>query len=554
MPVVQQVPTTCAQIEHPADSLFDRHPDCLAVLVVGLGFVCRAWLAHATFFNTDEAWHFSVANQDSLRHAYQASLTIWHPPLLIIVLYFWKFLGTSDLMLRMPDVIAGSVFCWFYYRWLKILFGLAVAWVGLLLVTFLPTMIAMSAELRQYPLLLMFLATAAYCLELAFTRDSVAWMLLFSGCLWLAMLTHYSAVLFAAAIGIYAIFRIFRQKCSRAMIAAWIAAQLGGLALAYLLYTAQITKLRIMYGGAQPLHRFAEWYLPQFYYDPRHDHLIFFLLSGTFGIFRFIFSWVVIGYLATLLFVAGAVLLLRDKSAGRVSFSSRLSGILLLLPFVVSWVAVAAGLYPFGRTRHSIFLVMFAIAGVSVALVRIAKRKIVAALTMTAGIILLCHVFGTQPWHDMLPLADSRRANMDQAMELIRREVSPADVIYVNKSSEFQLAHYLCDRKPVNFDRSVAGFESFQCHGVRVISSFPNDDAVAIETFPTKWREMARAYSLKPGTKVWIFEGGWSRGFAEELKSRYPEFAGIQARNFGRYLQIFSLTVPGVVSLDSLPA
>lgn len=124
-------------------------------------------------------------------------------------------------------------------------------------------------------------------------------------------------------------------------------------------------------------------------------------------------------------------------------------------------------------------------------------------------------------------------------------------MIYLNKSTEFQMAHYLCDQKPVTFDRSVKGFEAFQCHGLRVISSFPNDDAVAIETFPGKWREMARAYGLKPGTKVWVFEGGWSRGFAEELKGRYPEFADIQAQNFGRYLQIFPLSVPENVSPSS---
>jgi len=49
-------------------------------------------------------------------------------------------------------------------------------------------------------------------------------------------------------------------------------------------------------------------------------------------------------------------------------------------------------------------------------------------------------------------------------------KVSPADVIYVNKSTEFQLAHYLCEQKPVVADRSVAGFESFHCNGLRVVS------------------------------------------------------------------------------------
>jgi len=526
-----------------SEGVFVDRSNWLAALLVLLGFCCRAWMAHATFFNADEAWHFSVANQNSLLNAYQASQTLWHPPLLICVLYFWKTLGTSDLVLRLPCVIAGTVFCWVYYKWLEVVFGRAVAWVGLLFAAFLPTMIAMSAELRQYPFLLMFVALSAYFLERAFAADSAGRMLLSSACLWLAMLFHYSAFLFAASMGLYAISRLLWQRISRRVIAAWVVGQAGGIALAGFFYWRQIVKLRAMHAGSEPFRRFGDWYLPQFYYHPPHDHLSFFLFRGTFGIFRFIFAWVVAGHIATLLFFAGATLLLRRRQISEGMLAPRLAGILLLLPFVASWIAVTAGIYPFGRTRHSIFLEMFALAGVSVALVRIAKRRTGPALAIAAGIIVLCQLFGTQPWHDMLPLADSRRENMDRALAFIENKVLPSDVIYVNKPSEFQIAHYLCDQKPVMPDRSVAGFESFECRGRLVVSSFPNDDAVLMETFSTKWREMARAYALRPGSKVWVFAGGWSSGLAAALTSRYPEFSGIQAHSFGHYLQIFPLTV-----------
>src|SRR5260370_25785236 len=110
------------------DAWSGRHSDLLAAAVAAVGFLCRAWLAHATFFNPDEAWHFSVANQDSIRQAYQASLTLFHPPLLILVLYFSRSLGTSDLTLRLPCVIAGAVLCWLYYQSLKVILGQTVAW------------------------------------------------------------------------------------------------------------------------------------------------------------------------------------------------------------------------------------------------------------------------------------------------------------------------------------------------------------------------------------------------------------------------------------------
>ncbi len=81
---------------------FDSHARAAAVAVTLLGFVARLWTASGTFLNPDEALHFRLANQPSLRLAYQQSLTASHPPLLTVVLYFWRTLGTSELWLRLP--------------------------------------------------------------------------------------------------------------------------------------------------------------------------------------------------------------------------------------------------------------------------------------------------------------------------------------------------------------------------------------------------------------------------------------------------------------------
>src|SRR5438552_9755099 len=95
---------------HAWGAIVSRHPNRIPALLVAAGFLWRVWLAHATFFNTDEAWHYSVANQHLLLATYRASLTLAHPPLLVFILYFWRCLGTSDLMLRLPGVLAGTVF------------------------------------------------------------------------------------------------------------------------------------------------------------------------------------------------------------------------------------------------------------------------------------------------------------------------------------------------------------------------------------------------------------------------------------------------------------
>ncbi|MGC2730755.1 MAG: hypothetical protein WA254_16300 [Candidatus Sulfotelmatobacter sp.] len=74
-----------------------RRADAAALFITLLGLLARLWAAHGTFLNPDEALHFRLANQTSLALAYKASLTAAHPPLLIVLLYYWRALGTSEL-------------------------------------------------------------------------------------------------------------------------------------------------------------------------------------------------------------------------------------------------------------------------------------------------------------------------------------------------------------------------------------------------------------------------------------------------------------------------
>ena len=69
-------------------------------MVVLLGFLARLWAASGIFLNPDEALHFRLANQSSLALAYGQSATAAHPPLLILFLYYWRTLSTSDIWLR----------------------------------------------------------------------------------------------------------------------------------------------------------------------------------------------------------------------------------------------------------------------------------------------------------------------------------------------------------------------------------------------------------------------------------------------------------------------
>src|SRR5205085_12599809 len=114
----------------------------------------------------------------------------------------WRVLGTSELMLRMPSILAGMAFCWITLRWAEMLFEKFVAWTTFAFVLVLPSSIELSTEIRQYALFLAFAMGSASFLERAFTQTSAVTMLLSCICLWLAILSHFSAFLFAPALGL----------------------------------------------------------------------------------------------------------------------------------------------------------------------------------------------------------------------------------------------------------------------------------------------------------------------------------------------------------------
>lgn len=515
------------------DSPFEAPSTLIAAAAIALGFVWRLWLAHATFFNTDEAWHFSLANCSSAWLAYKASLTISHPPLLILILHFWRALGTSNLMLRLPSVIADAAFCWIFYRWLGLVAGRAAAWSGLILATFLWPMISTAAEVRQNPLLLVFAAGAIYLLERSLAQNSARKMLASAACLCLAMLSHYSAFFVAGALGIHAIVRIWAQKPRRPVIASWVAGQTAAVVLAGFLYKTHLGRL----GSLLDASLLPQQYLSGSYFHRGKDHLVPFLYRGTFGVFRFVFGQTQIGQVAALMFVGGIVLLLVGREAERAR--NRTLAIVLVLPFALNWIAAAAGLYPYGRMRQCMFLAIFALAGVAICVARIAKEHPLLASAVTLGVVILCQAFGTKQDRDALPLADQRQEHMDQAVQFIRSHVSAEDVIFTDKATSFQLAHYLCRQQPVALENFAERMETFRCEGPRVVSTGPSAGALTAHNLAAEWQETAK--DLHAAGRTWVVQGGWASGLGESLRDTSAEFSGITPHTFGRYLEIFEM-------------
>jgi hypothetical protein len=520
-----------------------------AAIVALLGGLARLWTASGTFLNPDEALHFRLANQLSLAQAYRASLTASHPPLLTFILFFWRAMGTSELWLRMPSVLAGVAFCWMFYKWLANAAGVLTGFIGLLLVAFLPPIVELGAEIRQYSLLLAFLAGALFFLDGAFAKTATGRMWAFSFCLYFAMLSHYSAFLFAVALGLYALFRILKEFPPARLIAAWGIGQAGGLALAIFLYQTHISKLGAGESRTALEGWMSEFFLRRSYFDAAHDHYLTFLVGHTFGMFQYFFGQLAVGDVMGIFFAAGVVLLLAKGCPEDRRPSQRL-GVLLLLTFAVACGASVSHAYPYGGTRHMAFLIIPAVAGVSVAIARLAKSKRTRGIAITVLIVIVCIAFG-KPRPPRMDRSDQSHERMTSAMTFIQQNFGPADLIFTDYQTDLILGHYLCQQHPISFQAAQPGFEQFSCTGHRIISRDYKGWIFWADNFPQEWQRFLQAYKPRKGETVWIVQAGWGVGLAEDLRSHYAQFRDLQFESFGKNVKIFKLTVGQSMPLSS---
>src|SRR5580700_11213216 len=528
---------------------FEAHSNLSVLLILTAGFVIRLWAASGTFLNPDEALHYLLANQSSWLLAYKASLTNAHPPLLTLVLYFWRGVGTSEFVLRLPSVIAGTAFCWIFFKWVARILGPVTGFIGLILVSFLPPMIALSAEVRQYALLLFFLAGAAYLLERALAENSAGLMLLSAISLCLALLSQYSAILFAAAIGLYSLLRVIARRPSAQVLAAWVMGQMAAIGLIASLYVSHISKLKGDYAAGT-----INGWLANSFFRPGHDNPLLFVIARTGGVFQYVFGQLAVGDVAFLAFIAAVVLLWRENVTPEGStVTSRQIDALLVLPFAVAAGASIARIYPYGGTRHSAFLIMFAVAGVSFVLAKLVKQRTAGGIALAILLFAVCTAFG-KPHRPYMLREDQSRTQIVRAMGFIHAQIPQSDLIFVDYQTRLLLGYYLCPEQSVPFSAPVESLEEFQCNGYQIVAAGPDLYIFTAENFVFRWDQLLQSAPLKSGQSVWVIQAGWEVDLAHDLQSRLVEFRELNPQSFGRNITIFKVKVGQPISVtDAQP-
>lgn len=525
------------------DQLRD-HLNTIVFAVLAAGFGIRVLVASRSYFNPDEALHYLLIHQHSLSLAYRASLTNAHPPLIYVILYFWQFLGRSELMLRLPSILAGIAFCWLLYKWVGLLFGRAASLAALVLSTFSPALISLSAQVREYSFLLFGMGGALYFLERALEARSARRMAYHAAFLYLAILSHYSAAFFTVAVGCYALSRIMKGRLGWKVRATWIGGQLGALAIYAFLYLTHISEIQAseMDLWASP-HNESLFHLG-------HDSLLAFTVGQTTAIFRFLFEADYLHQALLLLFVTTVALLLTTRLLARNrAFQTWRLGLLLLLPFVAVWTAALAGIYPYSGSRHTVFLAPFIFAGVSIALAKLFGRKLWGVPLIAVLIAAAAYTSGLT-FEPYITWKNQARSLMTSAMDYVRQSAPRSDHIMLDMQSSGLIAYYLCDpADTIEIEPYRREFNPFTCNGYSVVSTNDRAWKLTPENFVSKFEEMATAFQWRPGDRVWVFQAGWGTNLDVNLPWFVKKYSCLTAKTFGSNITV----IPFVVGADLSP-
>ena len=131
---------------------------------------------------------------------------------------------------------------------------------------------------------------------------------------------------------------------------------------------------------------------------------------------------------------------------------------------------------------------------------------------------------------------------MTKAIAAIRQQVRSGDTIFVDFQTSFLLRFYLCPEVGYGVF-SAAGLRQFACGGENIIATDAETNILTADTFAHRLDDVVRAYDLKSGQTVWVFQAGWDANLARNLQEKFPDFHNLQPESFGHNISLFKLIV-----------
>ncbi len=480
---------------------FRVHAELAVLTVVLVGFVFQIVATRERSLSPDEALQVAMVNLPGLAGVYRNSQWNAHPPLFFLILHFWLRLGQSEFFLRLLPAIFGAAFLWFSRRWAGRLFGRTAGIMTLLVIAITPVLLPLSAEVRGYSLLLLLSASALAEFERAVEMRSPARMVAFSVLLYLAILTHYGALFITLSLFVYALARFWSSRLSGRVLGMWAVFQVGAAALYLFLYVTQVSKLR---GGPLEHHAMTVW-LDTSYFRCDQEIAVLFVVRQTAAVFRYFFGSPVAAAVGFSLAAAGVV---------HLAIKRQTSVLLLVLPFLFGAAAGLLGLYPFGGTRHSAYLLPFAAAAIGVGVSAFSAWRRWLVLLLFVALVALFR--GTALWS----APPQSLSTMNAAMDQLHGVVPAGSLLFTDSRTGVVLSYYLA---PHELNTEIPGLDHFWERDAGsyclVRSPLWTPDP---KSFGDEVERLIRVYRPPPGRRFWAIRSGWEYDVASALSRRFP--------------------------------
>lgn len=495
-----------------------------ALALIFVGAAVRVHYAAASYLNPDEAMHVNAASLDSWAAAYAASRNQAHPPLLVLLTHLLPA-GSSELVLRTPSILAGVLSLWLAYRWLDVARGRAAALAGLAFLTVSPAMIAMASEVRQGAWLLLFVCAALLQTERFAQRDRRLAVVVFSLCLYGALLSHYSALWVVLAFGIYVPVRLKLAGARRPLWLTWAAFQLPIVLVGYWAYfihgmswatgNPAATAPTARASGAA---RFS--YLEPALQLARRESSSQFALRSVHDVWSYLSGSEGAASVLLALFVLATLWSWRGRGT---VVSQRYFLLIVLLPFAIGSLAGLSGVYPFAGSRHVAYLLPFAAAAVGLAAATLTREQ-TPYVMIAAGIAVPLWLWRTVPANDPARMA---RANLGAAIAYL--DSRPADApILVDFQTWQVLAHY----KGVQLGGRAGPLERLRIGERPAFGTQWGTWALTDRNLSWVMHKTVEVAPLNPGQELWVISTAWPhhrppRKLPHDLQTSVREFGQI---------------------------
>ena len=489
------------------------------------GLAVRFWVASLTYLDLDEAYQSRLATPgfpDLWRNALEPT----QPPLLILLLHVVRYLGQTEITMRLIPVLAGGLFPWFVYRWLGLVRGKAAGFIGLTILVAAPNVISLSAQVRAYSLGLLFTSAALYFLERAIREGSLKWMGWFTATFLLAVLSVFSTAFFCVAIGVYFLIRVWDLRSKPRVILLWVASQVAALGIYAYLYVVQVAGL---HKSHQVLITEPSWFQGRF--PAEGDRVAQFFWRGTFGVVEFVFTSHPVTLWAVVLLAFGIVVLLLSRSAG---LRNRVGLVVLLAsPFLLACAGAFLYFHPYGPTRQTIFLVVFLAAGMAIAMDWLARRRL--WVSVLAMMVLVPMVYDHAGYHPLRIDPTQRPELLHSSFDYLREQAPPGSLVLTESDTGALMEFYLAgddwpSQSYPSGARRIVGYRVFY-NTSRLMSL----DQVRADL--AEWRSREE---IDPEAPVWVIDASGISDLYHELQEHPGRGRNLSdLQTFGEAVTVF---------------